>query len=185
MEEFLFFVFRTKRRADKQYHSDDGYTSDPGILREVRHRASVQWKYFEFSFSSRKMMMRQIMTQRRCVCLTKLHFITTYLHHICTHLQNRRRIQELERKAEKFRRALEEDDMSLHENDEEVESNFDKPQQSHRLAHYGQYSISACVSTPYFAQFYLQPQNQGISVSKTLFAGSLIWGSSHTAILLM
>ena len=26
---------RTKRRPDKQYHSDDGYTSDPGILREV------------------------------------------------------------------------------------------------------------------------------------------------------
>ncbi len=28
-------VCSTKRRLDKQYHSDDGYTSDPGILREV------------------------------------------------------------------------------------------------------------------------------------------------------
>ena len=31
----LFCFFRGKRRADKQYHSDDGYTSDPGVLREV------------------------------------------------------------------------------------------------------------------------------------------------------
>jgi len=31
----VLFSCRTKRRTDKQYHSDDGYTSDPGIIREV------------------------------------------------------------------------------------------------------------------------------------------------------
>ena len=32
---FLITVSRIRRRAgDKQYHSDDGYTSDPGIIRE-------------------------------------------------------------------------------------------------------------------------------------------------------
>ena len=31
----LITVSRIRRRAgDKQYHSDDGYTSDPGIIRE-------------------------------------------------------------------------------------------------------------------------------------------------------
>ena len=32
---YVYLTLRAKRRADKQYHSDDGYTSDPGILREV------------------------------------------------------------------------------------------------------------------------------------------------------
>lgn len=35
MTLICFFHYRTKRRTDKQYHSDDGYTSDPGIIREV------------------------------------------------------------------------------------------------------------------------------------------------------
>ena len=35
LQVICFFHYRTKRRTDKQYHSDDGYTSDPGIIREV------------------------------------------------------------------------------------------------------------------------------------------------------
>ena len=32
---YLYDPLRIRRRAgDKQYHSDDGYTSDPGIIRE-------------------------------------------------------------------------------------------------------------------------------------------------------
>lgn len=35
--------YRTKRRTDKVYHSDDGYTSDPGIIREVRE-STISWQ---------------------------------------------------------------------------------------------------------------------------------------------